>query len=172
MQNCLPLHKPRGWSGYLRMVCKIDFLPLTPVSVGVIDVSSTREKVDVARTSKLGPAPAGKNVGIKDIALIATFRDSFCAQPEHFSQVAGGNVQTSRRSRAESCDLAGCGLEQVGITISVVDREDVTPIPSPCQQASIFIKGERVNQIFMGTPDARRRSIGSNAVDFRASRHA
>ena len=86
-----------------------------------------------------------------------------------FPQVAAGSVETSARRGGKSGDLCGARLDQIGEIVDAVDGENVAAIAGAREQASVRIEAESVDEIFVGTPQARRGAVGRNAINLGAA---
>src|SRR5437016_2756866 len=135
MQNRFPLNESRRWCCDLSVLPQIDFLPLTPVAVGIVNVAAAGEEFDTPLTAKFGASPLRKNVRVKDIAFVRTVGVRRAAQQEYFPQIAGCGVKTAV-SCGEGRHLIGFCLGQFGVDSTAGDLEDLTLVSSPGQQTS------------------------------------
>ena len=125
LQHRFPLDKPRRRSIDRQVLLQIDFLPRTPVAVGIVDVTATRQQREVAVAADLGPSPAGEVLGIEDIALVSALVHCIGAEEKDLAQIAGGSVEAAVRRGSERRYLVSASLNQVGVLVATQD--DVNP---------------------------------------------
>ena len=169
LQHGFPLNEARRRNADCRILLQVDFLPRTPVAVGIVHVAAAGKEFDIAGAAKFGASPAGKNVGIKDIALVSAFGFGGRAPAETFAQVAGRGVQAAVRSVGESRDLGCAGFEQVGEFVFAADGKNVSAVSGAGQQTATLIKGEGIDDVFVRTPQAAGRAVGGDAINLRAA---
>ena len=116
--------------------CRSTGCPGTPVAVGIVHVAAAGKELDLARAAQFGASPAGENLGVEHIALVAAFGFSRPAQQKYFAQIAGGHIKPARRSFGESRDLGGAGLQQIDEPIFAGDGENMAAVSRAGQQAS------------------------------------
>ena len=154
VEHGLPLHEARWRNLEFGAGRKIDTRPRAPVAIGIVDVAAARIKLDVSGAAHAGAPPKRKDVRVEDIAFVRAFRLGARAKDENFPQVAAGCVEASAGRGGESGDLRGAGFDQIGEIVDAVDGEDVTAIAGAGEQASVLVEAERVDEIFMGSPQA------------------
>src|SRR5207245_7582088 len=89
-------------------------------------------------------------------------------EKKNLAEIAGRSVEASGGSAGESCDLVGDRFDQFGVIFPGRDLKNLTLVTRACQQVSVLIEGQRVNQVVARSPQACGRSVGSEFVDFGA----
>ena len=148
---------------------------MTPVAVGVVDVAAARIEFEVGITGGIAgaananAAPKRKDARVEDVAFIRPFRLEARTEDEDFPQVTAGGVEPSAGRGGEGRDLGGAGFDQIGEIVDAIDGKYVTAIAGAGEQTSVPIEAESVDEIFVGGPQARRRTIGRDAINFGAA---
>src|SRR5208282_3338323 len=175
MEYGLPLHEARRRNAEFGAAGKgkINTRPLTPVAVGIVHIAAARIKFGsgITGAADAGASPKRKYVRVEDIAFIRAFGFEAGTEDKNLSQVAAGSVESSARRGGEGRDLRGAGFDEIGVIISLVaiDGKNVAAIAGAGEQASVLIEAESVDEIFVGTPQARRGAIGRDAINLGAA---
>ena len=169
MQHRFPLRIACRWNSRFRFLIEIDLLPRTPVAIGIVDVAAARQQFNVARAAELSPSPTGKNFGIEHVALIAAFALRARSQQKNLSQVAGGCVKSATGTLGKTGYLRCRRFQQIGKLVLPVNGENMSAVSGSREQFVVRIECQRIDDIFMRSPDARRGTIPGNAVDVGAA---
>src|SRR6266567_8791758 len=133
MQNCLPLNEASWGRGYFCLFLQINFLPGTPISVGIVDIAGAREQFNAALAAELGASPLGEDVRVEDIALVAAFGLGRAAQKKNFAEIAGRGIEATAGHLGESSHLVGAGFDQLGVILAARDLEYLAVVPGAGQ---------------------------------------
>src|SRR5437588_1965496 len=153
MQNRFPLDESGRGRCDLCVFLQINFLPLTPVAVRIVNVAAASEQFDTALTAKFRASPLREDVRVEDIAFVRAVGIGRTAQQKYLSQVASCGVKTAV-SCSESGHLIGFCLGQFGVNSTAGDFEDLPLVSSPGEQATLLDERERIDQIFARGPKA------------------
>ena len=169
MQNGLPL-RVAGWgNSHLGILVQVNFFPRAPVAIGVVHVAATNQNIDVACAAKLGAAPARKNLGVENIALIRTLVFGSGAENEKLTQVAAGGVQRAIWSLGKSGNLR-CAEPSADRKIDRVRRSRKHARGFPCPPATCHASRRPARRRCpRESPDPQRRTIDGNPVNVGAS---
>src|ERR1700751_1720712 len=169
VQDCLPLHETGGWNPGLAISLGIYFFPRTPVAIRIVNIAATGKEFDVPSSAKLGASPAGKNLGIIDVALVGALRLWRGAKHENLAQVAAGSIEASTRSFREGSDLRRADFQQIAEIFLPFHGEDVSAVPGSSYQPPTPVKCQPIHDVLSRSPHAAGRAVRGDAVNFRTA---
>ena len=167
MQHRFPLGIPCSGNARLPIFRDVHLFPRAPVPVRIVHISAAHEDLHVARAAEFRAPPPRENFRIENIALITSFCLRACTEHKNFAQIAGCGIESASGRLGKCRHLRGCRLQQVDKIVLTGNGKNVSAIPRPCQQMTLRIESQRINNVVARSPHSSGRAIRSNAVHFR-----